>query len=77
VVGPASSTDGHLALFDGVTGKLLKEDSHTPADFASVSHTHAPSGSRYRQLVYTLTGTDFQFVILGDGTPVMALYPME
>ena len=27
VVGPASSTDSALALFDGATGKLLKEDS--------------------------------------------------
>lgn len=27
VVGPASSTDNRLALFDGVTGKLLKESS--------------------------------------------------
>lgn len=25
VVGPASSTDSHVALFDGVTGKLLKD----------------------------------------------------
>lgn len=24
VVGPASATDGHLAVFDGITGKLLK-----------------------------------------------------
>lgn len=25
VVGPASSTDGNLAVFDGTTGKLLKD----------------------------------------------------
>lgn len=25
VVGPASSTDGHFAVFDGITGKLLKD----------------------------------------------------
>lgn len=25
VVGPASATDGHLAVFDGITGKLLKD----------------------------------------------------
>jgi hypothetical protein len=25
VVGPASVTDGHIAVFDGVTGKLLKD----------------------------------------------------
>lgn len=27
VVGPAGSTDGHIALFDGTTGKLLKSGS--------------------------------------------------
>lgn len=31
VAGPASSTDGHLALFDGATGKLLK-DGGRPAE---------------------------------------------
>jgi hypothetical protein len=25
VVGPAGATDGHLALFDGATGKLIKD----------------------------------------------------
>jgi len=30
VVGPASATDGHLAVFDGVTGKLLKDGGAVP-----------------------------------------------
>lgn len=31
VVGPASSTDSHVALFDGITGKLLKDGGLMPA----------------------------------------------
>ena len=34
VVGPASSTDGHLALFDGVTGKLLKDGNPSDASLS-------------------------------------------
>ena len=40
VVGPASSVDGRLALFDGTTGKLLKQHSAGVAGFAAASHTH-------------------------------------
>lgn len=43
VVGPASATDGALALFDGTTGKLLKTSGVTTASFASASHTHTQS----------------------------------
>lgn len=31
VVGPAGATDGHLAIFDGGTGKLLKDGGPIPA----------------------------------------------
>jgi hypothetical protein len=31
VVGPSSATDGHLAVFDGTTGKLLKDGGAVPA----------------------------------------------
>ena len=40
VIGPASSTDGNLAAFDGVTGKLIKDSGKAIADFAEASHTH-------------------------------------
>lgn len=49
VFGPASSTDARPALFDGVTGKLLKQHSAAlgtaaaaaTTDFAAASHTHS------------------------------------
>jgi len=31
VVGPASATDGHLAVFDGATGKLIKDGGAVPS----------------------------------------------
>lgn len=37
VVGPASSTDGHLAVFSGATGKLLEDRGVSPTDFATAA----------------------------------------
>jgi len=34
LVGPAGATDGNIPLFDGATGKLLKDSIYTPASFA-------------------------------------------
>lgn len=40
VVGPASSTSGNIPLFDGTTGKLIKNSSYSPSSFASSGHNH-------------------------------------
>lgn len=37
-VGPAAATDGAFALFDGITGKLLKDSTHTLSYFATRSY---------------------------------------
>lgn len=37
VIGPASVTDGRFALFDGTTGKLLKEHTAGPTSFATAA----------------------------------------
>lgn len=37
VVGPASSVDGRFALFDGLTGKLLKQSTLSPGALAALS----------------------------------------
>lgn len=34
VVGPASATDGNIVLFDGATGKLIKNSAFSPSSFA-------------------------------------------
>lgn len=41
VVGPASSTDNRIALFDGVTGKLLKQSSLLESDIVTASSTNS------------------------------------
>lgn len=38
VVGPASATDGNIALYDGTTGKLIKNSSFAPASFLLASN---------------------------------------
>lgn len=40
VTGPASATDGNIALFDGTTGKIIKNSAYSPASFASAAHNH-------------------------------------
>ena len=40
VIGPASATDDHIALFDGATGKLIKDSTKSLADFATANHVH-------------------------------------
>lgn len=39
VVGPGSSTAGHFAIFDGTTGKLLKDTLAAPATSATIDAT--------------------------------------
>ena len=41
VVGPVSAVDSNFAVFDGITGKLLKNSGKAIADFAGAAHTHA------------------------------------
>lgn len=40
VTGPASATDGNIVLFNGATGKVIKNSSYSPASFTSTSHNH-------------------------------------
>ena len=40
VSGPASSTNGNFPLFDGTTGKLIKNSTYSPSSFAAASHKH-------------------------------------
>jgi hypothetical protein len=40
VVGPTSSTDGHIAAFDTTSGKLLKDGGKAVSDLSLVGHIH-------------------------------------
>lgn len=41
VLGPVTSTDGNIVVFDGTTGKLIKDSGYSISDFAPVSHNHS------------------------------------
>ena len=40
VIGPGSATNGNIPLFDGTTGKLIKNSSYKPSSFATSGHDH-------------------------------------
>lgn len=40
VTGPSSATNGNIVLFDGSTGKLIKDSFASISDFANVGHNH-------------------------------------
>lgn len=76
VVGPASATDGAIPLYDGITGKLIKNSVYTPASFApsssavtavSVNSANGVSGSSSGGTTPALT------LALGDITPTSVI----
>lgn len=40
VLGPVTSTDGNIVVFDGATGKLIKDSGLSATSFAAASHSH-------------------------------------
>ena len=40
VTGPASATSGNFAMFDGATGKIVKDSSFSSSSFATAGHVH-------------------------------------
>lgn len=75
VAGPASATDGNIALFDGTTGKLLKDGGKAISDFATAAQG-APSGGTTGQVLAKIDGTDYntEWVDQGAGVDESADY---
>jgi len=75
VVGPASATDSHIALFDGASGKLIKNSDKTFADFAAADHVHGnitndgKIGDTANYAVVTTTGGEVTAVSLAVSDP--------
>jgi len=67
VVGPASATDGNLAVFDGTTGKLIKDGGAAPA--GTVSSVSVTTGNGVSGTVATATTTPAITLTLGAITP--------
>ena len=56
VTGPSSATSGHIAVFDGTTGKLISDSGHTIA-------TDVPANA-----VFTDTNTSYQYSLTNTQT---------
>lgn len=69
VVGPASSTDDHVVLFDGATGKLIKDSGYTPGGLV------IPTGFGDIDLIETSPGfwpVEIKGGLDGDGTTMQS-----
>lgn len=73
VVGPASSTDGNFALFDGITGKLL-QDGPSVGDLASLDTVGSPQidndSVTLDKLASGTTGNLITYDVSGDPSSV-------
>ena len=58
VIGPASATDGNIALFNGATGKLIKDSGKKISDFAPSEHNHIITANANDDDIVVLTGTN-------------------
>ena len=78
VVGPASATDGNLVVFDGTTGKLIK-DGGAPPDPTKVS-INAQSGTTYTLILADagklVTLTNASAITLTVPTHAAVAYPV-
>jgi hypothetical protein len=55
VVGPASATDGNIVLFDGTTGKLIKNSSVSPSSFDASGDAAAAQANAVQRANHTGT----------------------
>ena len=80
VVGPASATNGNIVLFDGTTGKLIKNSAYSPASFdvagsaaAALVSANAYTDTQISALsfVSSVSGTLNRITSSGGTTPVI------
>ena len=58
VIGPANATGDNIVLFNGVTGKSIKDSGKKLSDFAPSKHDHIITATAKNDGVVVLTGTD-------------------
>lgn len=73
VTGPATSVDGQIAIFDGTTGKVIKDSGFTiaksvPADAQFTDTTYAQFAGSNPGLVPTSASADQSKFLQGDGS---------
>ena len=76
VIGPSSSTNGNIALFDGTSGKLIKNSSYSPSSFASSGHTHTTSLASGGTATVNLAANT-AYTLTAGGTSVVFKTPVD
>ena len=71
VTGPSSATNGNFALFDGTTGKIIKNSNYSPSSFAAAGHNH---NSEYKPLQTAVADAD---ATAGTGTATTFVSSVE
>jgi hypothetical protein len=66
VTGPASATDGHLAVFDGATGKLIRDGGAAPTGTNTGDETTTSIGALINGATAKTTPVDADYVGLMD-----------
>lgn len=66
VIGPASSTSNNIALFDGISGKFIKDSGVAVSSFASASHNHSASEVTSGTLAVARGGTGLASYTTGN-----------
>ncbi|BEV46003.1 glycosyl hydrolase family 28-related protein [Afipia carboxidovorans] len=61
VTGPASSTDGHIVLFGGTTGRLIQDSGKAISDLATAAQA-IPSGGTAGQILSKVNNVDYNVV---------------
>ncbi len=71
VVGPAVAVDGDFALFDGTTGKLIKDAGYGASHFALASHNHSATEITSGLLALARGGTHVDLSATGGAGQVL------
>lgn len=84
VIGPASSTSGNFASFDGTTGKLIQDSGSKAADFATAGHNHdgtypkkytaAVGGSTSQVITHNLNSRDVAVTLRQTASPYAQVF---
>lgn len=84
VTGPTSSTNGNFPVFDGATGKVIKNSTYSPSSFATASHNHDSiypkkytttlGGSTSQVITHNLNTRDLTVTIRETASPYAIVY---
>lgn len=78
VVGPAGATDNNIAVFDGITGKLIKDSGVSPSSFETVGavsgHTSTFDHTKLHDAVTVADSTSIDLTLTGQQISAAAIF---